>query len=233
MVKQIIQGVYEISTRFGAANAFLIDERDMTLIDTGPKGSSSKLEKLIRELGRSSGELGKIIITHCHFDHTGDVASLVEKTGASVAIHEADADYISKVDPYPAPKLGPLSWIWSRTLLPILGSPPVDPDIQLMHNYELDILGGLRVIHTPGHTPGSICLYSQENRILFAGDVLRNSRSNILLPYRLFTSDWAQAQRSLAEIAKLEIDTICFGHGETITHNASDKLQELIMRYSV
>jgi len=233
MVKQVAQSVYEIGTRFGAANAFLIDEHDMMLIDTGPRGSSSKIERLIRELGRSPGELSQIVITHCHFDHTGEVASLVEKTGANVAIHEADADYLSKEAPYPGPNLKPISWIWSKALLPLLGSPSVNPDIQLTHNYELGLLGGLRVIHAPGHTPGSICLYSQENRILFAGDVIRNSRSNITLPYRIFTADWKQAQRSLAEFAKLEIDTICFGHGETITHGASDKLQELIIRYTV
>jgi glyoxylase-like metal-dependent hydrolase (beta-lactamase superfamily II) len=84
---------------------------------------------------------------------------------------------------------------------------------------DLPILGGIKILHTPGHTPGSICLYLQSKDLLIAGDLLAH-RFGLKLPSRMFTVDIAQEVQSVKRIASLEFDIICFGHGSPITYQA-------------
>ena len=220
--------IYRIGTRFGAANAFLIVEERLTLIDTGMKGSHRKIERVVTRAGRSLNEITQIILTHCHLDHAGSVAKLKELTGASVAVHEADADYVSKLLSYPQPKLKPVAKLYSGIMLPLFNTSALTPDILLEDGASIDCLGGLKVIHTPGHTPGSICLFSSNKRVLFAGDTVRNAGNNLRLPYKMFTDDWDQAKMSVNKIAGLEVDTIYVGHGKSITQDAVSKLNNVL-----
>ena len=219
--------IYQIGTRFGAANAFLIVEEHLTLIDTGMRGSHRKIEKVVKQAGRSLNELTQIILTHCHLDHAGSVATLKELTGASVAVHEADANYVSKLMSYPRPKSKPIAKLYSGIMLPLFNTSALTPDVLLKDGDMIDCLGGLKVIHTPGHTPGNICLYSSDKRVLFAGDAVRNVGDKLCLPYKMFTDDWDQAKSSVSKIAGLEVDTIYVGHGNPITRDAVSKLNSV------
>jgi glyoxylase-like metal-dependent hydrolase (beta-lactamase superfamily II) len=96
-------------------------------------------------------------------------------------------------------------------LVAALTRAPVDPR-PLQGGEVLPILGGLEVVHTPGHTPGSICLYARAHRLLIVGDVLQVIRGRISLPSHLFTEDMPAARRSIARLAELDVDTICFAH---------------------
>jgi len=228
MAKEIVAGVYQIGTLLGAANAFLIVEEQLTLIDTGVKGSQGRIKKLIEELGRSPTELTLILLTHCHVDHVGSVVALKELTGAKVAMHRSDTAYLSKALSYPKPKPKPLSWLYSAFMLPLFYCPAISADILLDDNSELEVLGGLKVIHTPGHTPGNICLYSPERNILFAGDTVRAAGGEVHMPYKRFTDNWDQARNSLNKLRGLQTTTLCFGHGEAMTAGAQAKLSKLL-----
>ena len=184
------------------------------------------MNRLITDLGRSLSELTQIVVTHCHLDHVGSLATLKSLSGAKVAVHNSDAGYISKVLPYPMPKKKPMAWLYSAVVLPFLNSSQAVADVLLEDGMELNPLGGLRVVHTPGHTPGSICLYSPAGRILFAGDTLRYAGGKLCLPYKVFSNDWDEAQTSIGKIAGLEFDTVCFGHGEALMTDASAKVRD-------
>jgi len=96
-------------------------------------------------------------------------------------------------------------------------------DIQINDGEELTMLGGIKVLHTPGHTPGSICLYLQQERLVIVGDVIAN-RFRLSLPSKAYTVDLVQEIRSVQAVAGLDFDMICFGHGKPITENARHKV---------
>ena len=228
MAKEVAPGVYQVPTQFKAANAFLIVEDELTLIDTGLRGSQSRIERLLKELDRSPKELTQIILTHCHIDHVGSLAAVKELTGAKVAVHQADADYLNKTLPYPKPEAKPLSLLFSAFMLPLFNCPAITADTLLDDGSELNALGGLKVIHTPGHTPGHICLYSPQRRILFAGDILRSRSGKLRLGADTYSKDSDQARRSLGRLRGLQVDTICLSHGDAVTTDASAKLEALL-----
>jgi glyoxylase-like metal-dependent hydrolase (beta-lactamase superfamily II) len=96
---------------------------------------------------------------------------------------------------------------------------------------ELPILGGLKILHTPGHTPGSICLYLPDKDLLIAGDLLAN-RFGLKLPSGMFTVDIAQEIKSIKRIASLEFDIVCFGHGSPIRHQAHQAVADFAEKLS-
>ena len=102
---------------------------------------------------------------------------------------------------------------------------PAEPDVILKGDAEL---GGFRVIHTPGHTDGSICAYLP-GKVIFVGDALRSSSDGTLKPLsRSFSADIAQAEDSLVKISKLEFDILLPGHGAPVIGRVSSKVKELL-----
>ena len=226
IVTEIIAGVYLLSGFLGAgvwgANAYLlVDDDGLTLVDTGFFGRADRILEQIKELGYSPSDINRIIITHHHADHVGSLAELKRVTQAEVIAHPADAPYIDGRLSQPGPArpqwLGKLlarfSWLWSTE--------PVAVDVLVSDGDELPILGGVKILHTPGHTPGSICLYLPDKDLLIAGDLLGN-RFGLKLPSRGFTVDTVQEMQSIKRVAKLEFDIMCFGHGSPIMHNANE-----------
>lgn len=221
---EIIAGVYLLSGFLGAgvwgANVYLlVDGDDLTLVDTGFLGRADRVLEQIEGLGYSPSDVTRIIITHHHADHVGSLAELKRITQAEVIAHPADAPYIDGRLPQPGPArpqwlsdfLARFSWLWSTE--------PVEVDTLVNDGDELPILGGIKTLHTPGHTPGSICLYLESRDLLIAGDLLAN-RFGLRLPSRGFTVDTAQETQSIKRVASLDFDIICFGHGSPIMHNA-------------
>jgi glyoxylase-like metal-dependent hydrolase (beta-lactamase superfamily II) len=198
--------IYQITVR--GANVLLVADKELTLIDTGHRGSTVEIVDCIQQLGRKSAEISLIILTHNHIDHVGGLSEIRQQTNARVAIHKND--------------------IGERKNLP--SARAEDIDIWLEGGELLDLLGGLQVIHTPGHTPGSICLYSPENRLLIVGDAIRKRRDTLDLPFRTSIFDLAQAKDSIRKMAGLESDIVCFGHGLPIVENSQAKIQELAAR---
>lgn len=202
----INHGIYQI-TNMGA-NVVLIVERELTLIDTGFRGSSSSVIDFVRHLGRSPEEINLIILTHNHIDHVGGLHELKRQTPAKVAIHRAD---IGERKNQPSARLE-------------------DVDIKLEGGEILRPLGGLEVVHTPGHTPGSISLYSAQHKLLFIGDALRKRRLKLLLPPKPVSFDLRQALESARKISQLDFDTLCFGHGLPLSGVGKSRILDLLER---
>jgi len=225
---EVIPNVYQLSIR--AANIILIVEKELTLIDVGLYGSSTQIVDFIRRLGRSVEEIGLIIITHNHFDHMGGLAELRELTRVRVAAHKAGVVNINEELPFPGGRgIGRLLRFRPfSSLRQHLTLKPEDVDILLEGGEVLEPLGGLKVIHTPGHSPGSISLFSPGNKLLFVGDALVRSRKSLGLPHKMVSIDRAQAIDSAREMAQLDFDILCFGHGRPLAGDARARLLKLL-----
>lgn len=225
---QVIPGVHQVTVR--NANIFLICEEEIRIIDTGFRGSAKRIVRVIDSIGRSVEEVSLIIITHNHLDHIGGLPGLREVTLAKVAIHSEDLSYGEKGLPYGGfikllLKIPGISFFW-----PLVYAKPDDVDIQLEGGEVLSSLGGMEVIHTPGHTPGSISLFSPQKKLLIVGDILNSGHRALHLTPRSVSSDVSQARESVRRLAQLDFDILCCGHGRPIVGGASAVLKDWIRR---
>lgn len=220
---QIAPGVHQV--RMLGADAFLIAEERLTLIDAGMVGSRILLERYLRRIGRRLDELERIVCTHGHPDHIGGVTELVrDRDDVAVLIHPDDLfglhlplrDALAVADV--AERRG--------RIIQFLTRPPSDPT-PISDGELLPMLGGLRVVHTPGHTPGSICLYAPHLRLLFTGDVLQVIRGRLTYASAFFSHDYAGARASVERLAALDVDTIALSHYPPWTNDCNTLLHDL------
>jgi glyoxylase-like metal-dependent hydrolase (beta-lactamase superfamily II) len=225
--------IYQFSRLRGmgiwGANVFLLVGDTLTLVDTGFKGRCIHILREIARLGYSPTDVTRIIITHHHADHVGSLAALKEVTQAKVIAHPADAPYIDGSLPQPGPakpewlsdKLAAFQELWSTT--------PVAVDVLVSDGDNLRIMGGIKILHTPGHTPGSISLFLEKEGLVIVGDVLSHT-AGLSLPSKAFTIDLVQEIQSIRRVASLDFNLICFGHGLAITHKARQTIIDFASR---
>lgn len=224
---EIAPSVHQV--RMLGADSFLLVEDRLTLIDAGMVGSRLMLERYLRRIGRRMDELDRIICTHGHPDHIGGVRELVrDRTDLEVFIHPADLAGVQRplreslaTSEDRSERRGRI--IQSLTRTPSAASPIEDGAL-------LPMLGGLRVVHTPGHTPGSICLYAERLRLLFTGDVLQVIRGRLTYASAFFSHDPAGARASVDRLAALDVDAIALSHYPVWRERPGDVLRDLAAR---
>jgi glyoxylase-like metal-dependent hydrolase (beta-lactamase superfamily II) len=96
----------------------------------------------------------------------------------------------------------------------------------------LPVLGGLEVIHTPGHTPGSVCLYARQSGLLFVGDVLQRRFGRVSAASGLYSDDPAAARSSLQRLAELDVKTVVFSHYPPLVDDPRATLVKLARQVS-
>jgi glyoxylase-like metal-dependent hydrolase (beta-lactamase superfamily II) len=204
------------------ALGYLVCEERLTLVDAGLPGSGPLFGRYVAGLGRSLDELTRIVCTHGHPDHVGGVRELAGDS-VEVLMHQADFDglRVTLGEAVRRPTRGRLFAYLARTPAQIV--PAGDGNV-------LPVLGGLEVIHTPGHTPGSICLYAARDRLLFVGDVLTCKRGRVSYASRIFSDDIRTARASMQRLAELDVETIIFGHDPPWRDDANGVLRELAAR---
>ena len=204
------------------ANSYIVEEADgsLTLVDAGMQSDGKKiLEYITTKMMRKPSDVRTIVLTHCHVDHVRGAAALKAATGAKVAVHEADADFVSGKARYPPPG-GAMGFLF-RLMSPFFRAAPVEPDLRLKEN---DRVGRLTVLHTPGHTPGSISLYDKDDKVLFVGDTARFLKGKLEGPAPRFTPDMGQAKASVGRLSKIEFEVLLSGHGEPLKSKDAPKM---------
>jgi glyoxylase-like metal-dependent hydrolase (beta-lactamase superfamily II) len=217
----INESIYYFENIKGANSyLFVSDQNEVSIIDTGFSGNGYKIMGQINELGISPERIKFIILTHSDMDHIGSVLEIKKATGAKVAIHEKEVSYLSGEK---KKKRKGIFGLFFGILTKFIKTPAINADIKLNDG---DYIGGLKVIHCPGHTEGSISLYKEEN-ILFSGDaIITDKSSNIKGFSKAFSSDLNEASNTIKKITLLKFDVLLPGHGNPVLKNASDKLKE-------
>ncbi len=180
------------------AVGYLVVGRQALLVDPGSGLGAAGLDAALAACGVGYERVAAVVATHGHYDHIGDGARL-QASGLPVLVHGGDADAVRTGDAV-------------RTCAgPLYGEPfPAFAPGDLADGAVLDVGGAsVEVVHTPGHTPGSVCLVVSVGgrRVLLAGDTLWGGFSSAI------GSDEADWQESLARLAGLEVDALSFGHG--------------------
>ena len=190
------------------------DQNEAALIDAHIASMAEQVIEKIQQVTPLS-QLKTVILTHGHMDHMGASSLIKEKTGASIAIHIADAQYIEE------------PWTQFLTLYEAFGvtkqnyeefqsmsgGKPVKVTRPLHHGDTLKVGSiELQIHHTPGHSPGSICILEPKSRTLFTGDALIPSE---WYPTTLGVfQDATKYIQSLTRLSEMKIDTLCPGHGK-------------------
>jgi glyoxylase-like metal-dependent hydrolase (beta-lactamase superfamily II) len=212
---EIVKGVYQVEGLIGC-NAYLVEDMGkLILIDTGMPGSDKKIAKAIQKLGYKLTDVSTIVLTHWHVDHVGSLKKMKEITNAKVAVHEADADFVAGKKPQPKSNN-----LLIRLFLAFVKAKPVDVDLMLKDG---DRVGRLTVIHTPGHSEGSIALLDNERKVVIVGDTLFTKNDTIKLPPLILDS--AKEKASLEKLSTFNFDIMLSGHGDPIMNEASRKLR--------
>ena len=224
---EILKGVQYIDGT--NANSYLVEEGEgaLTLVDATMQADGSRvLDYIATTMKRKPSDVKTIVVTHCHVDHVRGLAALTAATGATVAVHGADADFVSGKEKYPSPG-GAMGFAF-KALSPFFRTTPASVDVRLK---EGDSIGRLSVVHTPGHTPGSISLYDGEAKVLFVGDTARYVKGRLVGPPPQFTPRMDQAKASIERLSKFDFEVMLSGHGEPLrSADAPRMMSELASR---
>ena len=207
----------------GTSVLLLLDDQ-VTIVDAGWRGTGRGVLHSLERLGRQPSEVSNILITHHHTDHLGDAAYLSEACSAVVAVHRDEASFVQGETAPPSPFT---NRVLGRLMSPLLASrrpKTVTVDRRLADGDSLGN-GDVRVVHSPGHTPGSISVHLPARGLLMVGDALEHRRGRLGLPSSHFTADMEQAKRTVRKLAELDFDVLCFSHFPPIRKRAAPVLR--------
>lgn len=193
----------------------VIGQDGVTLIDTGMPGQFSQLEEQLHQCGVAVSEIARIVITHAHIDHIGNIDSVIKvNPDVEIWIHEDDKR-----------KLYEDVYILAETNNNTL----TKSNIKIVRDRDvLPIFGNMTVIHTPGHTPGHICLYVETEKLLIAGDQLNCPKGELVGPDSYYTPDMKLAMESMQQLISLDFERVYCYHGGLFEHNPTQVIKKLI-----
>lgn len=206
--------------------AFRDDDGEVTLVDAGVKGSPPRILQALAELGSAPEDVTRIVATHSHVDHVGGLRRVVESTGARVAVHADDAEDVRSGRGAPLDPTTTVGRLRSRNSAAT--ATPVDSEL---HDGELlPVAGGLRVVHTPGHTPGHVSLLHEPTGILVTGDAIWNMRWGRTWPVLSFCSNVVLTQQTAHRLGDLTYSTAAFTHGPEIRGTGREAIRSFLAR---
>lgn len=187
-----------LRVNLGFVNAYvLVRGKEAAVVDTGTSGNAAKIADVVRGAGLRWDAVRHVILTHYHADHAGSVGEVLSSSPKATA-------YAGAAD------------------IPQIQSPR-----PLQAVADNDEVFGLRIVATPGHTPGHVCVLDPVGSLLILGDAMNNSGNNLSGPNPQYTADMARAHSSVKKLAKLNFQRAVFGHGEPLDKGASRAVAKL------
>lgn len=243
MQADILHIQYDIAGRQESIYPVLLrNGQDLFLVDCGYAGSLPQLEKEARRYGVSLARLTGIIITHYDIDHLGCLSELKEHfPSVKVYASAIEANYISGKEKSPRLKqaedlyeaLPEVRKPWALHFQDMLRSiPPVAVDEVFPVNAITDFTDDLKIIPTPGHTPGHISLFLEREQILVAGDAMLYHDGAFDIANPEYTLDRRAAVDSIREIREWAPRKIICYHGGPVEKDIPEKLENLIAAYN-
>jgi glyoxylase-like metal-dependent hydrolase (beta-lactamase superfamily II) len=226
--------------------ALLWDRRDMVLVDAGLPGMAPQFREAIEQARVSFEKLTRIIITHHDLDHIGSLGDLQRSLPhpAEVLSHAGEVPYIQG-DLIPI-KMTPAMRKQMEVLMkdvPEERKQAMQSMMDAMKNQKLKVdrtigdgevlpyCGGIQIIHTPGHTPGHICLYHPASRTLIAGDALFVQNGELARAPAFINADAAMARASLIKLKSYDIANVIAYHGGLFRDNPNRRLSQILSEH--
>jgi glyoxylase-like metal-dependent hydrolase (beta-lactamase superfamily II) len=231
---EVAEGVHRLTG--GICNFYLVEQDGkLVLVDAGTPADWDLLVRTLPGLGRGLEDIDAVLITHAHSDHTGFAERARTSAQAPVWVHQDDAEVAKGASPNKND--GKLSSYllraeFYRTSFSLLrrGAFKIVPIVEVSTFAEgdtLDVPGSPRVIHAPGHTPGSAALLLEGRRLVLTGDVLvtRNPFTGRVGPQIMpsgLNQDTDLALASLTALEGVPADLVLPGHGEPWSQGATE-----------
>ena len=230
---QIAKGLHRIGSDI--VNSYLIVGADgVTIIDAGLPRYWRHLNSELAQLGKTLADVRALILTHGDTDHIGFAGKLSREAGIAAYLHPADDARahleVKKPNSGWGPvKVGPLAgFMWYSATQGGLKIPPAGRLQPVEDGQVLDVPGSPRIIHVPGHTPGSVAVHVPAVDALFIGDTMttRNVLTGATGPKPApFTLEPKQAMSSLARLGELDATWVLPGHGPAWDGGASEAVR--------
>ena len=212
------------------------------LVDAAYPGQARKIRAAIEACEIPFESISRVIITHHDIDHMGSLSAILKMlpAGVQVLAHEAELPYITGQKP-PAKwnpgtvsgmeaQLGKLDAARKLAIKAVFDHYHLlaaRVDQTLADGDLLPICGGIKIIGTPGHSPGHICLYHLPSRILIAGDALFVSEGQLWATPPFLNLDQEQYRSSLCRLLNLDIHAVCCYHGGFFAKAVNERIAEL------
>jgi hydroxyacylglutathione hydrolase len=192
-----LRDIYFIEGIGLCSNIFIFADGDsISLVDTGSGMEPNTVSPQLEQLGLKIEEVNRIALTHGHIDHIGGLTEICEHSSPEILVHQSDANDLKS--------LGIESIVYMK-----------DGDNVRLGRRDL------RVIHTPGHTEGSVCLH--DNEIILTGDTA--FPGGYFGRTDLPSGDWRKLIDSLDKLSRLDVRVMLPGHGEPLLSEASSHLR--------
>jgi len=235
-IQQVTGGVYRLGTEWVGWYLYDVDGA-VTVIDCGFPGYHGQLLKGLAEIGSSLDSVAAVVLTHYHSDHVGSAERIRAETGATIYVPAGDAQGV-RTGKVPMPG-GLASSLWRPRMIRYMahaarkGGAKLTPVAEFRTYEDGDVLaeaGGLRAVHTPGHTAGHSSLLAERAGVLFAGDAfaMHSFFTGETAPQAMpFHEDAEQARESLSRLERLAGNIVVVGHGSPFHGTPSEAVEAI------
>jgi glyoxylase-like metal-dependent hydrolase (beta-lactamase superfamily II) len=213
------------------------DDDTVVLVDAGFPGQLQQIREAMGRAGISFDRLDKVIITHQDIDHIGGLPDIIRESSHKVEVlsHDEEKPYIEGRKPLIKMNRERLSKLLlslpeerrRQTEALFANLPKANVDTTVADEEVLPYCGGITVIFSPGHTPGHICLYLNQSKILVTGDALVVVDGELRGPNPQVTYDMNTALKSLKKLTQYDVETVICYHGGVYADSANKRLAEL------
>lgn len=222
-------------------NWYLLEEGGrVTVLDAGCPAYRRQLDGALAQIGRTLADVEAIVLTHAHIDHVGFAQALQDERGTPVYAHTAEVPQATTGKPPKTEGSFLTAMLRHRTARRVIfhiarnggARPPKVARVEAFADGdELDVPGRLKVVHTPGHSPGHCVLHAPVEGAAFIGDALCGwstvtGEPGPILPPREFSNSMAAARASLERIAAIDAQTLYYGHGDPWMQGAAAAVEQ-------